>query len=261
MTTANGMIRTPAARAEKPSTDCRYWVSRNSEPNRAKKVRVTARLAAVNRGFEKNETLSIGWSLCSSQSDEGAEHDDGDGEAGERGGRGPALRRGLDDRPQQGGEPDDRQHGADRVELRGADGSFEVGHEEATADEGDDRRSGRSPGRPSPSRSARAGSRRPAGRWRCPAPRSRPRWRWPGPARRGSVNTLVTIDSVAGMISAPPMPMSAAGGDELPGRAGDGRQRPSRGRRSTRPTVSAPRRPKRSPRLPAVSSRPANTSV
>ena len=39
--------------------------------------------------------------------------------------------------------------------------------------------------------------------------RSRPRPRWPEPRSRGSRKTLVRIDSVAGMISAPPMPMNA----------------------------------------------------
>ena len=38
------------------------WVSRNIEPKRAKKVRVIATLAAVNRRFWKNRTSSIGWS-------------------------------------------------------------------------------------------------------------------------------------------------------------------------------------------------------
>ncbi len=68
------------------------------------------------------------------------------------------------------------------------------------------------------------------------------------------------IDSVAGMMNAPPMPMtprvriswfgvcaSADAIDPIPNTA--------------MPNCNAPRRPKRSPRLPAVSSKPANTSV
>ncbi len=77
---------------------------------------------------------------------------------------------------------------------------------------------------------------------------------------RGSPNTLTRIDSVVGMISAPPTPMM---------------QRPAMSavvepavaatmeppRKVARPASSACRRPKRSPMLPAVSSRPANTMV
>ncbi len=78
------------------------------------------------------------------------------------------------------------------------------------------------------------------------------------PRSRGSRKTLVRIDNVAGMISAPPTPMKArvkiscvaeferaAAADPIPN--------------STMPACSAPLRPKRSDRLPLVSSRPANT--
>jgi hypothetical protein len=37
-----------------------YWVRKNSDPNIAKKTSVTETLAAVNRGFSKNRTFSIG---------------------------------------------------------------------------------------------------------------------------------------------------------------------------------------------------------
>ena len=76
----------------------------------------------------------------------------------------------------------------------------------------------------------------------------------------GMVNTLVTIDSVAGMISAAPRPIRqrvAMSCSAEPARAEATDPRP----KTTRPTVSAPRRPKRSPRLPAVSSSPAKTRV
>ena len=73
-------------------------------------------------------------------------------------------------------------------------------------------------------------------------------------------NTLVMIDSVAGMMNAPPMPMNArvamSCSDDV---ANADASEPSPN--TTSPTCSAPRRPKRSPRLPPVSSRPANTSV
>ena len=84
--------------------------------------------------------------------------------------------------------------------------------------------------------------------------RRRPRRRSPGPARSVG-KTLVMIDSVAGMMNAPPMPMNArvamSWSAELAS-ADSSEPRP----KIARPICSAPRRPKRSPRLPAVSSRP-----
>jgi hypothetical protein len=72
--------------------------------------------------------------------------------------------------------------------------------------------------------------------------------------------TFMRIESVAGMMSAPPMPItareavsislvvdSAAATDEAP--------------KMSRPMLSARLRPKRSPRLPMVSSSPAKTSM
>ncbi len=77
---------------------------------------------------------------------------------------------------------------------------------------------------------------------------------------RGSPNTLTRIDSVVGIIRAPPAPIT---------------QRPAMStsvdeavaaitepvRNATMPASSACRRPKRSPRLPAARSSPANTTV
>ena len=77
---------------------------------------------------------------------------------------------------------------------------------------------------------------------------------------RASVNTLVRIESVAGMISAAPMPMTARAPMSaltLPENAAAAEAPP----KTTRPTVNALLRPKRSPRLPAVSSSPAKTRV
>ncbi len=73
-------------------------------------------------------------------------------------------------------------------------------------------------------------------------------------------NTLVMIDNVAGMMNAPPMPMNARVAincSDVLANADASDPRP----KITRPSCSAPRRPKRSPRLPPVSNRPANTSV
>ena len=41
-------------------TNCRYCVSRKIEPNIAKNSSMMPRLAAVNRGFLKNDVSSIG---------------------------------------------------------------------------------------------------------------------------------------------------------------------------------------------------------
>ena len=52
-----------------------------------------------------------------------------------------------------------------------------------------------------------------------------------GPPRSSAGNTLVMIDSVAGMISAPPMPMKARVAMSWLALPADGRERSSRGRR------------------------------
>ena len=74
------------------------------------------------------------------------------------------------------------------------------------------------------------------------------------------MKTLVRIDSVDGMMKAPPMPMRARVAMSWPGEpamADSADPAP----KTIRPTLSAPWRPKRSPRLPALSSSPAKTSV
>ena len=59
-TAAMGISRTPASKAVYPSTDCRNWVRRNSEPNMAKNVRAMAPEAALNRRSAKNAMSSMG---------------------------------------------------------------------------------------------------------------------------------------------------------------------------------------------------------
>ncbi len=76
----------------------------------------------------------------------------------------------------------------------------------------------------------------------------------------GTVKTLVTMDRVAGMIRAAPMPMTqrvAISWLADPAVADSTEPKP----KMSRPMDSAPRRPNRSPRLPAVRSKPANTRV
>ena len=68
------------------------------------------------------------------------------------------------------------------------------------------------------------------------------------------------IDRVAGMMNAPPMPMNARLKISMFGLV-DIAEASEPSPKRAKPTWSAGRRPKRSPRLPAVSSRPANTRV
>ena len=81
------------------------------------------------------------------------------------------------------------------------------------------------------------------------------RWR-----STGSVNTFVMIESVAGKISAAPTPVIAriAISAVAESTTADAAQ-PKPNTRSPRARIR--RRPKRSPRLPQVSSSPANTTV
>src|SRR5690348_5525554 len=65
-TAACGMRIAPALTVEKPSTDCRYWVSKKIVPNSARNVSVIAPLAAEKRGFSKKRMSSIGLSQCNS---------------------------------------------------------------------------------------------------------------------------------------------------------------------------------------------------
>ena len=78
--------------------------------------------------------------------------------------------------------------------------------------------------------------------------------------RSSAGKTLVMIDSVVGMISAPPMPISALVAmsmlaDSAKADASDALPK------MARPATSAPRRLKRSPSAPIVSRRPAKTRV
>jgi hypothetical protein len=79
------------------------------------------------------------------------------------------------------------------------------------------------------------------------------------PSSRGG-NEAVRIDSVDGMISAPPTPMSARAAISSPDPGASAASREPVPNTSN-PAVSARRRPKRSPSEPAVSSSPANTSM
>ena len=134
----------------------------------------------------------------------------------------PVLGR-LDDRPQERAERDDRQQRTERVE-RGVRRVLRLGDEQVAEHEpGDDDRHVDDEHRAPPEvlEQEAAGDRSEADAERGHA----------GPDAdglaplRGSVNTFVMIDSVAGMMNAPPMPISARVAISMVGRAGERRQR------------------------------------
>ena len=57
---ASGSRRTPHSNASKPITNCRYWLTKNSEPNRAKNTSVMAPDAALNRALANRRTSRRG---------------------------------------------------------------------------------------------------------------------------------------------------------------------------------------------------------
>ena len=60
MLSATGRIRAPVERAPYPRTNWKYWVIRKMNPNSAKKVTVTAPLAALKRRSRNRLRSSIG---------------------------------------------------------------------------------------------------------------------------------------------------------------------------------------------------------
>ena len=76
----------------------------------------------------------------------------------------------------------------------------------------------------------------------------------------GTVKTLVRIDSVDGMMKAAPAPMRARVAMRTVAEPDSAESREPTPKTES-PKVRARLRPKRSPRLPAVSSRPAKTIV
>ena len=124
---ASGRVARPAWKGEKPSTNCRYWVSTKNRPNMAKNVRVMVVAPTLNRRLAKNVHGQHGVRVVALPGDE-AEGEDGEHrEAAHRAGRAPAVHRGLDDGVEQRGQGHDAEQGADGVQptvvgvLRGGD--------------------------------------------------------------------------------------------------------------------------------------------
>jgi hypothetical protein len=63
MDSATGRMRAPVDRVPQPRMNCMYWVIRKMKPNSAKKVTVTAPLAALKRASLNRVTSSIGCEL------------------------------------------------------------------------------------------------------------------------------------------------------------------------------------------------------
>jgi hypothetical protein len=241
-----------------PRTNWRYWVCRNMDPNRAKKTSVTAVLAAVNRGFEKKCTSSMGWSLCSSQATKAPSR-----AAATR--KAPSVPPSVQPRPGASmmphtstTRPTMESRAPTRSSPRG-DGSLDSGT------------NSRPPTRARRTMGMFTMKTEPHQKcWRSQPPLSGPRAMPMAekPAHTamararsaGTVKTLLMMDRVAGMISAPPMPIRARVAIRLFGewtRADATEPAP----KINRPMLRPRRRPKRSPRLPAESSRPAKTRV
>ena len=178
-------------------------------------------------------------------------------EAGQHGRVGPAVLA-LDDRPGERAEPDHRQRRADRVEARllriARLGDERGGRRSASATIG--RLTRKTELQPKCSISQPP----PTGPMAMPSPATAAQM--PIAFGRSSAGkTLVRIESVDGMISAPPIPMSARLAISASGASGERRERASRRRR--RPGRRRARAGGRSGRrgCPAVSSRPAKTRV
>ena len=257
-TSANGISRTPASSGSYPSTNWNIWLTRNRVPTTAKNDMVIAMLATVNRGLRKNVTSSIGYGFRNSHSTKAARPRHATAKpitlaalSQPRSGA-PMIVQRSTERPTIDSSEPTRSSGA-------GSGSFDSGRtkcpiETAITTTGTFTRktdphqkwARRSPPTAGPSAL-------PSALTAAQIPMARPR-------SLGSVKRLVRIESVAGMMSAAPIPMharaaitcvvsaaNAAATDDVPN--------------TSNPMVSARLRPKRSPRLPAVRSRPANTST
>ena len=103
----------------------------------AKNTSVMAMLAALNLGFSKNLSCSIGCSVCASHQRKADNTTNGHDEGANHYRIGPASIRRFDDGEDQGDQPDDREHRAQRIQrcrLR----VFGFRNQEGTGDDGND---------------------------------------------------------------------------------------------------------------------------
>ena len=136
---AHAGARASSSRARTGSTGS----TMKMKPNRAKNATATGRWPALNRGWRRRRTSSIGSSIAAPTTRTPIEQRPATREAGQdRGSRSSRGSGASITAHDEQADADDRQHAGRRVE-RSASGSCEVGHEEPAGDEGDDRRSAR----------------------------------------------------------------------------------------------------------------------
>ena len=255
--TAIGVTRRPASSAVKSSTPCRYWVRKKIVPNIEKNTSVIAALAPEKRGLRNSRMSSIGWDARISQAMNAPRT---------TAARPNAARIVGFVQPRAGASMiahtsvvrpaiDSAKPGRSR---RGADGSLDSGTSQ----------------RPAVSAATTNGrlTRKIAFQLACsisqpPAtgPMAMPSPETPAQmpiafARSLAGKTAVMIDSVEGMMNAPPMPIRARVAISISGEVASA-DSPEPRPKMARPIVRPRLRPKRSPSAPAVSSRPAKTSM
>ena len=233
-------------------------MARNTKPISAKNTSVTVRLAAVNRGLRKKRTSSIGCSTRRSQATKAVSASTATANAPRIGALvQPSL--GASMMPQTSATSPTIESPAPVQSIGSACGLRELGTRKRPAmsapitigtftknTDPHQKCSRRKPPATGPSAMAM-----PATPDQMPIAMAR---------SRGTVKTLVMIESVAGMISAAPSPITARAPTSWltpPEKAAA----PDATPKITRPMVSAPLRPNRSPSAPKVRRKPANTSV
>ena len=68
ITSGRGRRATAVWSGERPTTNCRYWITTKNSPNAAKNCTITVRLPALKLRFRNRRGSSMGWSTRSSQS-------------------------------------------------------------------------------------------------------------------------------------------------------------------------------------------------
>ena len=197
---------------------------RKMKPNSAKNADVIETLAALKRRLRKIVTGQHRVLDSQLPPHERGEQRGRRCRSRRRGRAEPTPLGGLDDREHERGDRGDRrgQPSDSRAAARRA--SFDSGTSSEAATSDDDRRWERSRRRPSPTRSARAASRRRSGRPATAMPLTALQMPIAFARSIGSVNVLVRIASVAGKMSAAPTPMRA-GRDQRVRRVGRAGQR------------------------------------
>ena len=227
-------------------------------PNIVKNASAMPADATLNRRSRNSRRSSIGTEAVRSRATNAPSNATAVAERGDGVCRGPPVVRRLDDRVDERPDADDRQPA-----RRARRGDAHPGP--STVARGVARRparaapAARSPGTPSPTRSARGGTRTSAGRARPRRRRSRPTARSPGRARALGTRWSGSTASTASRTQPPAPSRHGRRSPAPPSRPASPATAATRN--SSRPPCSAPLRPNRSPSVPAVNSMPAKTSA